>query len=106
MPDAAPRCAARRGGLDERSTDDRRGFAVHSSLLLQTIGERIAVVPQKSIFNSTAATNSGEPGHTLDDTARTRTIRPMTHARNHSRLAHRPHQYSAIVFKIPNQSDI
>jgi len=79
---------------------------VRSSRLLQTIGERIAVVPQKSIFNSTAATNSGEPGHLLDNTARTRTICPMTHVQNHSRLAHRPHQYSAIVFKILSQSII
>jgi hypothetical protein len=49
------RCAARRArgpGLDERSTNGRRAFAPRVMAPQRVIGERIAVVQQKSIFNS------------------------------------------------------
>jgi hypothetical protein len=101
MPNAAPRDAARSRGLDERSSDDRRAFASQAVAPRRAIGERIAVVRQKSIFNSADATATGHADHnaaTQRDGERTRQCDPETKSLP---PASTTTQYFAIVFEDP-----
>src|SRR4051812_8835676 len=103
MPDAAPRRAVRGGGLDERSTEDRGAFAGRAVMPRRTIGERIAAVPQKSIFNCDSAPATGHAGQ-ISTTRRDRERTARIDARAQSLPSVlQPRQYSMIVFKILRQ---